>query len=30
MILVTRLDDSDGAIETLVSGGVDHRRIATL
>jgi DNA-binding MarR family transcriptional regulator len=30
MILVTRLDDSDGAIETLLSGGVDHQRIATV
>jgi DNA-binding MarR family transcriptional regulator len=30
MILVTRLDDSDGAIETLVNSGVDHPRIATL
>jgi DNA-binding MarR family transcriptional regulator len=30
MILVTRLDDSDGAIETLVNGGVDYQRIATV
>jgi DNA-binding MarR family transcriptional regulator len=30
MILVTLLDDSDGAIETLVNGGVDHQRIATV
>ncbi len=30
MILVTRLDDSDDAIETLANGGVDHQRIATV
>jgi DNA-binding MarR family transcriptional regulator len=30
MILVTLLDDSDGAIEALVSGGVDHHRIVTV
>jgi len=30
MILVTRLDDSDGAVETLVNSGVDHPKIATL
>jgi len=30
MILVTRLDDSDEAVATLVERGVDHRRVATV